>query len=332
MTVGQQLGVIDIDAQQHFTKPPARYNEASLVKALEKEGIGRPSTYASIISTIQDRRYVQQKQRRFYATDLGEVVTDKLDEYFPRIMDISFTRHMEEQLDKIEEQHLDWLSVLNEFYGPFKENLERAAEQMKHARAEAKPSKYTCPDCGKPLVYRFGKSGRFLSCSAFPGCKYACPCDSEGKIIQDERTEHKCPNCGKDMVLKRGRFGAFLGCSGYPECKTILRMDKDGNILPPKTPPKSTGLKCHKCKEGELVIRQSKRGPFLGCNRFPKCRTIVSIKQLESLKQLQAEGKWPPESPEEADVMLGRKKATKKTAKKAVKKPAPKTPKEKKKS
>jgi DNA topoisomerase-1 len=232
---------------------------------------------------------------------------------------------MEEQLDKIEEQHLDWLSVLNEFYGPFKENLEKAGEQMKHAKAETRPSEYTCPDCGKPMVYRFGKSGTFLSCSAYPECKFASPCDSEGKMVQDQVTEHKCPNCGKDMIIKRGRFGEFLGCSGYPECKTILNLDKDGNVKPPKAPPEPTGITCHKCKQGELVIRQSKRGPFLGCNRFPRCRTIVSIKQVDELKKLQAEGNWPPKTLEEADVLLGREKTTakkskKKTAKKAVKK------------
>ncbi len=321
---GQELAAVDIKAEQHFTKPPARYNEASLVKALEKEGIGRPSTYASIISTVQDRRYVEQKERKFHATELGEVVTDKLNEYFPRIMDIAFTRHMEEQLDKIEEQHLDWLSVLSEFYGPFKENLEKATDEMKHAKAETKPSEYTCPDCGKPLVYRFGKNGTFLSCSAFPDCKFASPCDSEGKMVQDEVTEHKCPNCGKDMVLKRGRYGTFLGCSGYPECKTILNLDKEGNIKPPKAPPEPTGIKCHKCKEGQLVVRQSKRGPFLGCNRFPRCRTIVNMKQLDQLKKLQAEGKWPPKTPKEADALLGREKKIKKTTKKSAQKTAKK--------
>ncbi|MBN1796520.1 MAG: type I DNA topoisomerase [Sedimentisphaerales bacterium] len=314
LKVGQMLNAVDIKAEQHFTKPPARYNEASLVKALEKEGIGRPSTYASIISTIQDRGYVEQTERRFYATDLGEVVTDKLNEYFPRIMDIAFTRHMEEQLDKIEEQHLDWLAVLNEFYGPFKENLEKATNQMEHAKAETAPSEYTCPDCGKPLVYKFGKSGKFLSCSDYPACKFASRCDSEGKMVEEQTTEHKCPNCGKVMLLKRGRFGEFLGCSGYPECKTILNLDKEGNIKPPKEPPQPTGIKCHKCKQGELVIRKSKRGPFLGCGRFPKCRTIISIEQLDHLKELQSQGKWPPETIAQADELLGRKK-TKKTKK-----------------
>ncbi|MFC1676539.1 type I DNA topoisomerase [Planctomycetota bacterium] len=315
----QVLAAIDVKAEQHFTKPPARYNEASLIKALEKEGIGRPSTYASIISTIQDRRYVEQIERKFFSTDMGEVVTDKLSEYFPKIMDVAFTRYMEEQLDKIEEQSVDWVGVLKEFYGPFKKNLEIATEQMKHAKAELTPSEYKCPDCGKDMVYRFGKNGRFLSCSAYPDCKFACPCDREGVMLEQKPSEHKCPNCGKDMMNKNGRFGAFLGCSGYPECKTIMSIDKDGNVLPPKPPPEPTGVKCYKCKEGELVIRQSKRGPFMGCNKFPKCRTIISIKQLDNLKELQEAGTWPPETWEEADLLLGRKK-TKKTVKKTVKK------------
>jgi DNA topoisomerase-1 len=309
MTVGRKLAVVDIRAEQHFTKPPARYTEAALVKALEKEGIGRPSTYASIISTVQERGYVEQREKKFFATDLGEVVTDKLDEYFPKIMDIAFTRFMEEQLDKIEEQHLDWLGVLKDFYGPFKESLETAQSEMKHAKAEVTPSEYECPQCGKQLVYRFGKNGRFLSCSAYPDCTFACPCDKDGKMIEEKVSEHKCPNCGKPMVHKNGRFGPFLGCSDYPNCKTTLRLDKQGNILPPKAPPEHTGIKCYKCKEGELVIRQSKKGPFMGCNRFPKCRTIVSIKQLEHLKQLQSEGKWPPQTLEEAEQILGRKKS-----------------------
>jgi len=309
MKVGQDLAVVDIRHEQHFTKPPARYAEGSLVKALEKEGIGRPSTYAPIISTIQERGYVEQKDKKFFATDLGEVVTDKLNEYFPKIMDIAFTRYMEEQLDKIEEQHLDWLGVLNEFYGPFKQNLETAVAQMKHAKAEVAPSEYQCPRCGRQLVYKFGKNGRFLSCSAYPDCKFASPCDSEGRMIEEKVSEHKCPNCGKPMVYKRGRFGPFLGCSDYPNCKTILSIDKDGNVLPPKPPPEPTGIKCYRCKAGELVIRQSKRGPFLGCNRFPKCRTIISHEELDHLKRLQAAGQWPPQTPEEADLLLGRKKA-----------------------
>ncbi|MCP4614743.1 MAG: type I DNA topoisomerase [Planctomycetes bacterium] len=307
--VGQQVQPVDIKAEQHFTKPPARYTEASLVKALEKEGVGRPSTYATIISTIQDRSYVEKQDKRFFATDIGEVVTEKLDEYFPQIMDIAFTRYMEEQLDKIEDHQVDWLGVLKDFYNPFKKNLETAQAEMKHAKAEMTPSEYKCPDCGQQLSYRFGKNGKFLSCSTYPECKFACPCDKEGKMLEEKVTDHKCPQCSKPMVHKNGRFGPFLGCSGYPECKTTLKIDKEGNVLPPKPPPEPTGVKCYKCKDGELVIRQSKKGPFMGCGRFPKCRTIISIKQLEHLKELQAAGKWPPETWEEADEMLGRKKA-----------------------
>jgi len=325
--VGQELAAVDIKNEQHFTKPPARYNEASLVKALEKEGIGRPSTYATIISTIQDRKYVEQIEKKFHSTDLGEVVTDKLNEYFPQIMDIAFTRDMENQLDGIEENNLDWISVLKNFYDPFEKNLITASEGMQHAKSEVTPSDYKCPECGKDMVYRFGKNGKFLSCGDYPTCKYACPCDKDGKMIEQKVSEHVCPNCGKPMVEKSGRFGKFLGCSDYPTCKTIQNVDKDGNVLPPKAPPVSTGVKCYKCKEGELVIRQSKRGPFMGCNKFPKCRTIISIDELEKLKELQKQGIWPPDSFEKADEILGRDKGKKapkkKTAEKmeAVKKP-----------
>ncbi len=309
--VGQRLATVDINAEQHFTKPPARYTEGSLVKALEKEGIGRPSTYAAIISTVQDRGYVEKTDKKFFATDLGEVVTDKLNEYFPKIMDIAFTRHMEEQLDEIEEHQLDWLGVLKDFYGPFKQSLATAQAQMKHAKAEVAPSEYKCAKCGKPLVYRFGKNGKFLGCSAYPDCKFTSPCDKEGKMLEEKVSEHKCTVCGKPMVHKNGRFGPFLGCSGYPDCKTIRNIDKDGNVLPPKPPPEPTDIKCYKCKGGRLVIRQSKKGPFLGCDKFPKCRTIISIKELDHLKQLQSAGQWPPETWEEADQILGRKKAGK---------------------
>jgi len=315
MRPGQKFAVIDIHPEQHFTKPPARYTEASLVKALESEGIGRPSTYAPIISTIQERGYVKQHDKKFFATDLGEVVTDKLSQYFPKIMDINFTRYMEEQLDKIEEQHLDWLKVLRDFYGPFEQNLQTAFKQMKHAKAEVSTSEYNCPQCGQKLVYKFGKSGRFLSCSAYPDCKFACPCDGNGKMLQtistEKQSEQKCPVCGKPMVYKLGRFGPFLGCTDYPKCKTTLKLDKQGNILPAKAQPEPTEITCHKCRQGKLLIRHSKKGSFLGCSRFPKCRTIINIKQLDHLKELQSAGQWPPKTPQEADEILGRKKAQK---------------------
>ncbi len=315
MQVGQKVAAVDIRSEQHFTKPPARYTEASLVKALEKEGIGRPSTYAAIISTIQDRGYVEQKEKKFHATDLGEVVTDKLVQYFPKIMDVAFTRYMESQLDKIEEQHLDWLGVLDEFYGPFKADLATASAEMKHAKAETTPSEYECPLCGANLVYRFGSRGKFLSCSAYPECKFTWSCDKEGKMVERQVSDKVCPACGKPMIHRSGRYGAFLGCSDYPRCKTVMRVDNDGNVLPPKAPPQPTGLKCYKCKDGELVMRQGKKGPFLGCNKFPRCRTIVDVKRLDELKKMQQEGRWPPESPEQAEELLGKKKTGRKFVK-----------------
>jgi len=233
-------------------------------------------------------------------------------------MDTAFTSYMEEQLDKIEEQHLDWLGVLKDFYGPFKQNLETAQAEME--RTKAAPSEYNCPKCQKQLVYRMSKSGRFLGCSGYPDCDFTSPCDEEGKMVEEKLSEHKCPKCGKPMVEKRGRFGPFLGCSDYPNCKTTLRLDKQGNVLPPKPAPEPTGIKCYKCKDGKLVIRQSKKGPFLGCSRYPKCRTIISIEQLDYLKKLQSEGNWPPKTIEGADEILGRKKATKTPRHKVAKK------------
>jgi DNA topoisomerase I len=311
VAVGSNVWPIQLERNQHFTSPPPRYTEASLVKTLEAEGIGRPSTYASIIGTIQERGYVEQIDRKFHATDLGIVVTDKLNDHFPQLMDIAFTRLMEGRLDQIEEQHIDWVQVLQEFYGPFKDTLNHAHDEMTHAKAETQPSEYSCPKCEKPLVYRFGKNGRFLSCSNYPECKYAAPCDRQGQIVEAITTEHRCPQCNKEMILRKGRFGTFLGCSGYPECKTTLKLDKQGNPLPPKPPPEPSGVKCYKCKEGQLLIRQSKRGPFLGCSRYPRCRVIISMKQIDQLKQWQAEGLWPPADIAKADEMLGRKKDAK---------------------
>jgi DNA topoisomerase-1 len=226
-------------------------------------------------------------------------------------MDTAFTRHIEDQLDKIEEQHLEWTGVLKEFYEPFSVSLEQAGQQMKHAKAETQPSDYTCPKCEAKLVYRFGKKGRFLSCSKYPDCKFASPCDKDGKMIKEETTDKACPNCGKPMAKREGRYGPFLGCSDYPNCKTILKVDKDGNPQKPAPAPQPTGITCHKCKQGELVVRQSKRGPFMGCNRFPRCRTIVNMDKLDMLKDLQSKGQWPPADEAALERILG--KAEKKT-------------------
>src|SRR5690606_37483690 len=190
------LAPFSIDPEQKFSSPPPRYTEASLVKTLEAEGIGRPSTYASIIGVIQDRKYVEQIDRRFYATDLGEVVTDKLIEAFPDLMDVGYTRQMEAELDKIEEQQANWIAMLHQFYGPFARALETAHDGMTHAKAEAQPAIYQCPKCGSRTEYRFGRNGRFLSCTAYPECDYSAPIDREGRPLLPERVDLVCPEDG----------------------------------------------------------------------------------------------------------------------------------------
>jgi len=259
--------------EQKFSSPPPRYTEASLIKTLESEGIGRPSTYASIIQVIQDRNYAESIDRRFHSTDLGEVVTDKLIEAFPGIMEVGYTRDLEKSLDAIEEEHADWVEVLDRFYGPFSRALESAHENLKHAKAETQPApeEHRCEKCGASLVYRFGKNGRFLSCSRYPDCDYACPCDRDGKPKPLETANVACHKCGAPMIKRSGRFGPFFGCSKYPECDGILKADKKGRVLAPATPPLKTDLPCPKCGE-PLVLRSGARGPWLACSAYPKCR------------------------------------------------------------
>ncbi|MDB9823209.1 type I DNA topoisomerase [Deltaproteobacteria bacterium] len=267
----QPLAAIQIDPSQNFTTPPPRYTEASLVKKLEAEGIGRPSTYAQIIQVIQNRKYTEKIKNRFHATDLGKVVTDKLVEAFPEILQVGYTRDMEQQLDDIEEKSADWVQMLRKFYTPFKEGLDAAYEGMGHAKAEIQPAPHTCPQCGSGTVYRFGRNGRFLSCSTYPDCKYAAPIDREGNPVLPEQSDIACPKCGNPMLMKKGRFGPFLSCVKYPVCDGIVNLDKKGFVSPPKVPPLLTDLKCPKC-EAPLNIRRGARGPWLSCSKFPKCR------------------------------------------------------------
>ena len=287
---GQGMRPFHLDPVQKFTSPPARYTEASLIKMLESEGIGRPSTYASIISVIQDRKYVEQLERRFYATDLGEVVTDKLIEAFPDLLDVSYTREMEGLLDKVEEDHLDWIEMLQNFYGPFKDRLAVAEEELQHAKAEIQPApeEYRCQKCGSSLVYRFGKNGRFLSCSTYPDCDYACPCDRQGKPRPAEFVNIKCPKTGRPMIKKTGRFGPFvttiLEDGESNDVGIILNIDKKGFVTAPSQPPLETDLPCPTC-ESPLNLRDGVRGPWLGCSRFPKCRGRGKWAELEPAKK-----------------------------------------------
>ena len=288
----QAVAPFSLDPQQAFTQPPPRYSEASLQKKLEEEGIGRPSTYAAIISTIQDRKYVEQlspRDRRLRATDLGKVVTDMLVEAFPKIMDVGYTRDMERELDLIEEEQHDWVKMLREFYGPFKDNLEHAHENVQHAKAVTEPAEHECPTCGAGTMYRFGKNGKFLSCSRYPDCKYAAPIDSEGNPMTPELTDIACPECSSPMTRRTGRFGPFLSCTRYPECKGVVRLDpKKGTIQPPKPPPLTTDIPCPKCGS-PLNCRRSKRGPWLSCSNYPKCRGRAGFNALDEAKQKQIE-------------------------------------------
>lgn len=281
MEKAQALALFDLDPSQHFTAPPPRYTEASLIRKLESEGIGRPSTYAQIIQVIQARKYVEKIQNRFHASDLGKVVTDKLIEAFPEILEVSYTRDMEQQLDDIEEKNADWVEMLERFYGPFKADLEAAYKGMEHAKSETQPAPHVCPECGNSTVYRFGRNGRFLSCSQYPDCKFAAPIDRDGNPVSPEQTDIGCPKCGAPTLLRTGRYGPFLSCIKYPDCDGIVNLDKRGCVAPPKAPPLLTDLRCPKC-DAPLNLRRSARGLWLGCSKFPKCRGRLSWASLDA--------------------------------------------------
>ncbi len=287
-----EVAPFSIEPQQKFTPPPARYSEASLIKTLESEGIGRPSTYASIIGVIQDRKYVEQIARRFYATDLGEVVTDKLREAFPDLLELSYTRDLEAELDKIESEHIAWQDLLDQFYREFQPRLEAAHEELTHAKAETREAPYECDKCGAPTVYRFGKNGRFLSCSTYPKCDYACPVDRNGKPLPAEFVNVRCPQTGRPMIRKTGRFGPFITTMTEegedPSTGLILNLDKKSKVKAPSQPPLETDLPCPKCGSS-LNLRDGVRGPWLGCSAFPKCRGRGKWAELEDEKKKQLE-------------------------------------------
>jgi len=269
----QPLDLLELLSTQHFTQPPPRYSEASLVKSLEKEGIGRPSTYAAIISKIQERGYVEQKERRFHATELGMVVTDLLVEHFPTVMDLKFTGHMEEELDQIEARKVPRDEVLTEFWEPFRQALELAKTKMQSVKGVESDEK--CPQCQRPLVVRYSKKtgSKFLGCSGYPECSFTKPVNGEAGKQAPVPTEHKCPTCGKPMIQRMGSRGPFLGCSGYPECRTTMNFDNDGK---PVLASKPTEHVCDKCGK-PMVLREGRRGPFLACTGYPKCRNAKEV-------------------------------------------------------
>jgi DNA topoisomerase-1 len=264
LNTGDVVELRDLLPKQHFTQPPPRFTESTLVRELEEKGIGRPSTYATILSNIQEKRYVELIERKFNPTDLGFLVADLLIDNFPSIMDVGFTAHMEENLDKIEEEKVPWQQVLEEFYQPFEENLKRAEANMRDVKSERTLTDIRCDQCGSMMEIRWGKYGKFLSCSAYPECKNAKMFrkDEEGKIMIEEppSVDEKCPQCDSPMIVKEGRYGKFLACSRYPDCKGTKSM--------------STGVACPQqgCG-GALVQRRTKKGRiFFGCNNYPNCR------------------------------------------------------------
>jgi DNA topoisomerase-1 len=275
LTQGMTLNKLDLFETQHFTQPPARFNEASLVKMLEKEGIGRPSTYASIIETIQNRGYVRQESRRFFATDVGKVVTDLLVAHFPNIMDLKFTSHFEEELDEIETGKCRYEEVLDEFWGPFSKALEKAKTDMPALRGIEVDE--PCPRCGKPLLQLFSaKTGKpFIGCSGYrddPKCSYIKPAEGEAERPEPTVTDIKCPACGKFMVRKEGRFGTFFTCQGAPDCPTLMNLGADGQPVVTALPTKHV---CPKCGKKEMLLKRSKAGkPYLGCPD-PKCKYMM---------------------------------------------------------
>ena len=269
LTAEQVLRLLEVLPEQHFTQPPPRFTEASLVKALEELGIGRPSTYASIISTLQDRGYVRLEERRFFPEDVGEVVTDLLKEFFPDVVDVNFTAKMEEDLDEIAEGRLRWVQVLDEFYGPFERLIEKNYDEIQRFEEVLDESCPLCPQEGRApghLVIKLGRYGKFIGCSNWPDCSYIRNLDGQERK-EPEVLEETCPECGKPLAKKWGRFGPFIGCTGYPECRYIKREEQ------------KTGVKCPKCGQGDLVVKRARRGKrgslFYGCNRYPECDFTV---------------------------------------------------------
>ncbi len=258
---GQSVSLDDIKSEQHFTEPPARYNEASLIKKLESLGIGRPSTYAPTITILQTRKYIEIEKKRIKPTEIAFTVIEMLEEYFAEIVDSSFTSKMEAELDEIGEGKLDWQKVLADFYAPFMQKITDGKKSIK-SKKMAIPTGEMCPKCGSELLRRKGRYGEFIACSNFPKCKYTT--DLEGNVPPEpEKTDVKCDKCGEPMVIKDSRRGKFLACSAYPKCKNAK----------PLTPPKELKVPCPKCGS-KILEKEGKRGKFYGCANYPKCRFI----------------------------------------------------------
>jgi DNA topoisomerase-1 len=264
---GDRVELTGIRPEQHFTEPPPRYTEASLVKALEEHGIGRPSTYAAIISTLQDRGYVELEKKRFHPTDVGRVVNKFLTNYFTQYVDYDFTARLEDELDAVARGEEEWIPLLEKFWKPFKARIEDTEKNVKRSDVTQEKLDESCPKCGSPLSIRLGRNGRFIGCTGYPECDYTRNLNDDASApLEPEKVGRACPECGEDLVIKQGRYGKFIGCSGYPKCRHIEPLEK----------PKDTGVGCPKCGKGTLMQRKSRRGKiFYSCSTYPKCDYAV---------------------------------------------------------
>ena len=257
LSKGEVIDFLGLEQKQHFTQPPPRFTEASLIKALEENGIGRPSTYAPTLSTIQDRKYIRKEKGRIHPTELGLRVNGLLNDHFPDIVNLGFTAEMERELDEISRGEREWVPVIRDFYEPFQQAIDKASDAI--------PDEATgmvCEKCGEPMVVKSGRTGRFLSCSSYPKCKNAKPIPGE----EPQETDIFCEKCERPMLIKVGRYGKFLSCSGYPECKNARPLPGDE-----REAPEETSEVCDKC-QSPMVIRSGRRGKFLACTAYPKCK------------------------------------------------------------
>ncbi len=283
LTEGMWLDLVSLTTLQRFTEPPPRYTEAGLVRALEAKGIGRPSTYAPIIGTIQDRGYVYLDDKRFRPTDLGFAVTDQLVSHFPDVINVEFTAEMESQLDKIEEGEADWVETLRKFYGPFSESVEQAEEKMDKVSVQPRETDEVCEECGRAMLLRVGRHGPFLACSGYPECKHTRPApgakqEKRGSKPPPEPTDEVCEKCGSPMVIRTGRRGRFLACSAFPKCRSTRPLPEDEAAAEEA----AAGEKCELCGRS-MAVRRGRYGLFLGCTGYPECRGVQRLpKQAKS--------------------------------------------------
>ncbi len=271
---GQVLTLASLMPEQHFTQPPPRYTEATLVKTLEEYGIGRPSTYASIIDILQTRKYATLTDRRFFPEDLGLTVSKLLVNHFPQYVDYQFTAQMEEELDEIARGEISWKPIVRNFWKPFINLIDQKDNELKKSDIISEETEEICPRCGEHLIIKLGRYGKFYGCKGYPNCRYIRPLDDKGEEgdSQNAAVEEFCEKCGKPMLIKAGRYGKFLACSGYPQCKTVQSLNK----------PVSLGIKCPECKEGEIIEKRTRRGKlFYGCSSYPKCDFATWDKPVE---------------------------------------------------